>query len=89
MVKPLYDIFKCHSPGLQEGELFKQLLGEIPWGRVFEGKVAQDRWLAFKDCFFQAQNQSIPTGRKSRKGARRHAWLNRELLGKLKWKRRV
>jgi len=29
------------------------------------------------------------TGRKSRKGARRPAWLNRELLGKFKWKRRV
>jgi len=49
--------------------LFKQLLGEIPWDRVLER--AQDRWLAFKDCFFQARNQSIQTGRKLRKGARR------------------
>ena len=69
--------------------LFYQLLGEIPWDRVLEGKGAQDSWLAFKGCFFRAQDQSIPAGRKSRKGARRHAWLNRELLGKLKWKRRV
>ncbi|NXI08561.1 RTBS polymerase, partial [Irena cyanogastra] len=69
--------------------LFKQLLGEIPWDRVLEGKGAQDSWLAFKDCFFRAQDQSIPTGRKSRKGTRRPAWLNRELLGKLKWKKRV
>ena len=30
--------------------LFKQLLGEIPWDRVLEGKGAQDSWLAFKDC---------------------------------------
>ena len=52
-------------------DLFKQLLGEIPWDRGLEGKGAQDSWLAFKDYFFQAQNQSISTGRKSRKGARR------------------
>lgn len=30
--------------------LFCQLLGEIPWDRVLEGKGAQDSWLAFKDC---------------------------------------
>ncbi|NXU52090.1 LIN1 transcriptase, partial [Turnix velox] len=47
----------------------------------------QDCWLVFKDCFFQ--DQSIPTGRKSRQGARRPARSNRELLGKLKWKRRI
>ncbi|XP_071671879.1 synaptonemal complex protein 2 isoform X3 [Patagioenas fasciata] len=69
--------------------LFKQLLGEIPWARLLEGKGAQDSWLVFRDCFYQVQDQSIPTHRKSRKGARRPAWLNRELLGKLKWKRRV
>jgi len=68
--------------------LFNQLLRKISWNRVLEGKGAQDSWLAFKECFFQAQGQSIPTGRKSRKGARSPAWLNRELLGK-KWKRRV
>ena len=66
--------------------LFKQLLGEIPWDRVLEGKRAQDSWLAFEGHLFQAQDQSIPTGRKSRKGTRRPAWSNRELLGKLTWK---
>ena len=69
--------------------LFKQLLGEIPWARLLEGKGAQDSWIAFRDCFFHAQDQSIPTRRKSRKGARRPAWLNRDLLGMLKQKRRV
>ena len=70
-------------------DLFKQLLGEIPWDRVLEGKGAQDSWLAFKGCFFRAQDQSIPAGRKSRKGARRPTCLSRELVEKLKWKRRV
>ncbi|XP_064909576.1 gamma-1-syntrophin isoform X3 [Columba livia] len=69
--------------------LFKQLLGEIPWARLLERKGAQDSWIAFRDCFFHAQDQSIPTHRKSRKGARRPAWLNRDLLGMLKQKRRV
>jgi len=69
--------------------LFNQLLGEILWDRVLEGKGAQDGKLAFKDHFFQAQDQSTLTGRKSRKGARRPAWLNSKLLGKLEWKRRV
>lgn len=69
--------------------LFRQLLGEIPWARLLEGKGAQNSWLVFRDCIYRVQNQSIPTHRKSRKGARRPAWLNRELLCKLKWKRRV
>ncbi|KFP90774.1 hypothetical protein N311_01836, partial [Apaloderma vittatum] len=69
--------------------LFKQFLGEIPWGRVLEGKRAQDSWLIFKDHFFQAQDQCIPGGRKSRKRARRPTWLTRDLLGKLRWKKRV
>ncbi|NXT06727.1 RTJK polymerase, partial [Prunella fulvescens] len=49
----------------------------------------QDSWVAFRDCFYEAQDRSIPTRRKSRKGARRPAWLNRELLDKLRWKRKV
>jgi len=39
--------------------LLKQLLGEIPWDRLLEGKRALDSWLAFKDCFSQAQDESI------------------------------
>ena len=69
--------------------LFTELLGEIPWDKVPEGKGSQDSWLVFKECFFPAQDPSIPTGKKSGKRARRPAWLKRELLGKHKWKRRV
>jgi len=69
--------------------VFKQFLEEIPWDRALEGKGTRDNQLDFKDHFFQAQDQSIPRGRMSRKGARRPAWLNRELLGRLKWKRKV
>jgi len=68
---------------------FKHLLGEIPWEKVLEGKRAQDSRLVFKDCFLRAQEQTIQTGRKSGKRARRPEWLNRELLDKFKWKRTV
>ena len=40
--------------------LFTQLLREIPWDKVPEGKGSQDSWLVFKECFFPAQNPSIP-----------------------------
>ncbi|KFP87215.1 hypothetical protein N311_12073, partial [Apaloderma vittatum] len=69
--------------------LFKQLLGETPWDRELEAKGAQEIWSVFKDHFFQAQDQHIPTGRKSRKRSRRPAWLTKDLLGRLRWKRRV
>ena len=69
--------------------LFEDLFGGITWFRALEGKGAKESWLTFKHHFFQAQDQSTLTGRKSRKGARRPAWLNSKLLGKLKWKRRV
>ncbi|KAJ7428069.1 rna-directed dna polymerase from mobile element jockey-like [Pitangus sulphuratus] len=41
----------------------------------------------FKDCLFQAQEQCIPTERKSGKNARRPAWMNKEFLDKLKHQR--
>ncbi|KFP01038.1 hypothetical protein N300_09760, partial [Calypte anna] len=69
--------------------LLNQLLREIPWDRVLEDKGAQDSWSIFKDHYLQAQDQSVPMVRKSSKGARRPAWLKKELLGKLKWKRKI
>ncbi|XP_074451776.1 uncharacterized protein LOC141746694 [Larus michahellis] len=70
-------------------DLFKKLLGEIPWARALEGKEAQESWLVFKDQFLQAQDRCIPKRKKSAKGRRRPAWLSRELLKKLKWKKEV
>ncbi|KFU95230.1 hypothetical protein M959_01829, partial [Chaetura pelagica] len=69
--------------------LLNHLLREIPWDRVLEDKGAQDSWSTFKDYFLQAQDQSVPMVRKSSKGARRPAWLKKELLDKLKWKRKI
>lgn len=50
-------------------------------------KGAQEVWLIFKDHRLQAQEKSIPASRKLGKNARRPAWVNKELLAKLKHKK--
>lgn len=65
---------------------FKKLLGEIPLVMALEGKGAQESWLEFKHHFLHSQDRCIP---KSKKGCRRPAWLSRELLKKLKRKKKV
>ncbi|PKU42805.1 hypothetical protein llap_6884 [Limosa lapponica baueri] len=67
--------------------LFRGLLGRVPWDKSLEGKGAQESWLILKDRLLQAQQQCIPTKRKSGKDTRRPAWVNNELLGKLKQKK--
>ncbi|PKU45837.1 glycerol kinase [Limosa lapponica baueri] len=67
-------------------DLFKKLLGKIPWVRALEDRGAQESWLIFKYHFLQAQDRCIPKSKKSGKGSRRPLWLSRELLKKLKWK---
>lgn len=54
-------------------DLFKDLLGGIPWIRTLEGRGAQDCWLILKHHFLQAQGH--------REG-RRPAWMGKVLLGK-------
>ncbi|KAM9662778.1 uncharacterized protein ACIBXB_015380 [Morphnus guianensis] len=67
--------------------LFRDLLGRVPWDKALEGRGAQESWLIFKDHLLQVQERCIPTKRKSGKNARRPAWMNKELLDKLKCKK--
>ncbi|GAB0204946.1 mitochondrial enolase superfamily member 1 [Grus japonensis] len=67
--------------------LFRDLLGRIPWDKALEGRGAQDSWLIFKGHLLQAQEGCIPTKRKSRKSTKRHQWMDKELLGKVKQKK--
>ncbi|KFV20372.1 hypothetical protein N340_07678, partial [Tauraco erythrolophus] len=67
--------------------LFRDLLGKVPWEKDLEGRGAQESWLVFKDHLLQAQEQCIPTKRKSGKKARKTAWMNKELLDQLECKR--
>jgi len=69
--------------------LFKELLGGIPWARALEGRGVQECWSLFKHHFLHAQEQCIPLRKKSSKGGGRPAWLNKELLAELRWKRKV
>ncbi|GAB0202998.1 hypothetical protein GRJ2_002765400 [Grus japonensis] len=67
--------------------LFRDLLGRIPWDKALEGRGAQDSWLILKAHLLQAQERCIPTKRKSSKNTKRPAWMNKELLGKVKHKK--
>ncbi|PKU35582.1 glycerol kinase [Limosa lapponica baueri] len=69
--------------------LFKELLGGIPWVRALEDMGVQQSWLLFKHHFLQVQERCIPRSKKSGKGGRRTAWMSKELLEKLKWKKEV
>ncbi|KGL89856.1 hypothetical protein N301_01578, partial [Charadrius vociferus] len=67
--------------------LFRDLLGRVPWDKALKGRGAQDSQLIFKDHLLQAQERCIQMKRKSGKTARRPAWMNKELLDKLKQKK--
>ncbi|KFW64479.1 hypothetical protein AS28_12305, partial [Pygoscelis adeliae] len=67
--------------------LFRDLFGRAPWDKALEGRGAQESRVIFKDHLLQAQELRIPTKRKSSKNARRPAWMNKELLDKLKHKK--
>jgi len=69
--------------------LFKELLGGIPWARALEGRGVQECRSLFKHHFFHAQHRCIPLRKKSSKGGRRPAWLNKLLLAVIRWKRKV
>ncbi|PKU37596.1 rna-directed dna polymerase from mobile element jockey- hypothetical protein [Limosa lapponica baueri] len=64
--------------------LCRDLLVGIPWHVVQETKEVQGSYLILRNPFYQAQEQSIPKFRKSSQGSRGHAWINKELLIKLK-----
>ncbi|KFV18986.1 hypothetical protein N340_02246, partial [Tauraco erythrolophus] len=69
--------------------LFRDLLGRVLWDKDLEGRGAQESWLIFKHHLLQAQEQCIPTKRKSSKNTRRPAWMNEELLDQLGHKKKA
>ncbi|GAB0189368.1 hypothetical protein GRJ2_001402100 [Grus japonensis] len=66
---------------------FRDLLGRVSWDKALEGREAQESWSLFKGHLLQAQERCIPTKRKSGKKAREPAWVNKELLDKVKHKK--
>ena len=45
-------------------ELFRRLVGRVPWGSVLESKGVQDGWLLFKKEVLKAQEQAVPLSHK-------------------------
>jgi len=68
--------------------LFKELLGGIPCVRALEGRGVHECWSLFKHHFLHDHDWCIPLRKKSRKGGRRPAWMSKELLADLRWKRK-
>ncbi|PKU48684.1 glycerol kinase [Limosa lapponica baueri] len=67
--------------------LLRDLIGRVVWEKELEGRGPQESWLAFKDRLLQAQERCIPKKKKSGKIASRPAWMNKELLDKLRTKK--
>lgn len=74
--------------GLQESRIqpIQGPASEKPIDMGLERKQMQGRWLILKDNLLQAQESYSPMCRKSSKGSKRAAWMNTELLTKLKHK---
>ncbi|KFZ67747.1 hypothetical protein N338_13227, partial [Podiceps cristatus] len=70
-------------------QLFKELVNRTPWETALRDKGAEWSWQIFKDAFHRAQELSIPWCKKSDKEGKRPAWLNRDLLVKLKGKKEM
>ncbi|KFV19046.1 hypothetical protein N340_08358, partial [Tauraco erythrolophus] len=69
--------------------LFRDLLGRVQWDKALEGRGAQESWIIFKDHLLQAQEQYIPTKRKSGRNTKRPAWMNKELLDQVTHKKKA
>ncbi|KFQ63524.1 hypothetical protein N334_07076, partial [Pelecanus crispus] len=70
-------------------QLFKELVNRTLWETALRDKGAEQSWQMFKDAFHKAQEPSIPRCKKSGKEGRRPAWKSRDMLVKLKGKKKM
>ena len=70
-------------------ELFRTLVGEVPWEVVLKGRGVQEGWALFKKEILLAQEQSVPMCPKTSQRGGRLAWLNRELCLELRRTKKV
>jgi len=56
---------------------------------LLKAEGVQECCSLFKRHYLHAQEQCVPLRKKSSKGGRRPAWLNKELLEENRWKRKV
>ena len=68
-------------------ELFRRLVGGVPWGSVLKSKGVQDGWSLFKEEALKVQEQAVQLCCKvSWEGRRSSAWMYRELFLRLQEK---
>ena len=61
-------------------ELFRTLVGRVPWDSVLKSKGVDEGWLLLKKEVFEGQEQAVPLCLKMSQWGRRLAWMNRELF---------
>lgn len=52
-------------------DLFRRLLGRVPWEAVLKDKAAQENWSLFKKGILEAQEQAVPVCLKTSRRGRR------------------
>ena len=68
-------------------ELFRTLVGRVPWEAVLKGRGVQEGWALLRKEILKAQEQTVPTCPKMNQCRRRLTWLNRSLWLELRKKR--
>ena len=74
------------SKAVSRTDLFKDILGGIPWARALESKEAWESWSALKHHFFQAQDWCTAKSKELGKVGRRPTWMSKELMDKARRK---
>ncbi|TRZ07865.1 hypothetical protein HGM15179_019241 [Zosterops borbonicus] len=80
---------KVRPPNFRKAifQLFKEKVNRIPWETALRDKgVEQSQWI-FKDIFHGVKDLVNPREKKSGKESKMPAWLNRDLVVKLKSKK--
>ena len=68
-------------------ELFRTLVGGVPWEAVLKGRGVREGWALCKREILMMQERSVPMCPKMSRRIRRPAWLNRELWLELRRKK--
>ncbi|NWZ98260.1 PO11 protein, partial [Nesospiza acunhae] len=69
--------------------LFRRLLQRVPWEAALKNKGVQESWACLKTEILRAQEQTVPVCRKTSQRGKRPAWLGKEVLEKLRNKKRM
>ncbi|XP_048785457.1 uncharacterized protein LOC125685961 [Lagopus muta] len=70
-------------------DLLRTLVARVPWESLLKGKGVQEAWTLLKMEILKAQKQAVPEYCKASHRGRRPVWMSRELLSRLRKKKRV